>query len=86
MKISHENPRNVTINITGAPYPPDILATIAEFVETQENLYAVNPNLLTDVSAVPIQLQGKTPYLRYGFNYTLVKASGTYTFAYTGLV
>lgn len=46
-----------------------------------EEVYAVNPAAVTDLTAATVVLTGKTPFKVFIFTATTVKATGSYTFA-----
>lgn len=83
MTKSVENWRNVTLALSGGPYPPDVLAGISNIINATEGLYAVNPALAPNVTAVSIPItSAKTPSLKHNFTYTFVGSTATYTFVY----
>lgn len=75
------NLRPITLVIDGAALTYEAAEVAIAKVREIENLYAVNPDAVTDLTAATVVLTGKTPYKIFVFTVTSVKATGAYDFA-----
>lgn len=83
--------REVTITVTGK-LPLDAVKAVADQVQIAERTFermgvyeaTKNKHGLKDVTAKSLLKTGATVFLVHKFTYTLVAATGEYTFAYVG--
>jgi hypothetical protein len=83
MGVFGTDTRVVTLAITGAALTYEALEVAVAKVREMEQLYAVNPSAVTNLTGATLVLTGKTPYKVFIFEVTTVKATGAYTFECT---
>jgi hypothetical protein len=75
--------RDVTVGFSGAA-PIDAYKGAMEKVAVIEGQYDKDAASVSDLTTERVLLTGTSPNDLYAFDVTLVKATGTYTFAYVG--
>lgn len=78
---AYSDPRDITVVLTGAPFPIDFVKAVAQKVEIIEAEREAG-KVLDDLTEQKIALTGKHPFVIYAANLTSVEASGTYTFEF----